>query len=84
MTLEEFMAWCKTSPHRHVHLIGEYADEKKVNHVTVGQWQSFIQRNLRPARLLSPYTDEQIATAMTQLNTARKDYLRKWTLETLF
>ena len=81
--LEEFIIWCKKSTQRHIHIIADYADEKKISHETKDQWQQFIKRNLRPARSLSPYSDKQIGEAMRKLNEAKKDYLTDWTLETL-
>lgn len=82
-TLEEFIIWCKKSTQRHIHIIADYADEKKVQFETKEQWEQFMKRNLRPARSLAPYSDEQIGEAMEKLNKARKDYLTDWTLETL-
>ena len=81
--LEEFIIWCKKSTQRHIHIIADYADEKKMQFETKDQWQQFLKRNLRPARSLSPYSDKQIGEAMTKLNEAKKDYLTDWTLETL-
>lgn len=82
-SLAEFVTACRSSSRRYINLVGEYADELQLEHSTKGQWQSFLTRNLRPARLLAPYTDEQIEWAMQELNSARGDYLTKWTLETL-
>jgi hypothetical protein len=83
MNLAQFLVWARKSSQRHIQLIAEYADEKKISPETMGQWYSFISRNARAARLLSPYTDDQIAKAMAELNKAKQDYLRRWTLETL-
>ena len=66
---------------RHINIIGMYAAQKEVFYQTRGQWASFIKRNLRVARLLSPYTDQQLAKALFDLKKA--DYLTRWTLETL-
>ena len=79
----QFVAWCRKSDQRHIRLIGEYADERKFQYTTKGQWASFIRRNLRAARILSPYTDDQLSEAMGKIDGAKKDYLKKWTLETL-
>ena len=83
MDLQKFIEWCKRSPQRHINIIADYADEKKVAFETKGQWQEFIRRNLRPAKSLAPYTDRQIGEAMAKLNKAKKEYLTDWTLETL-
>lgn len=82
----EFVKWCRASPLRHIQLIAEYADEKKIDFNTKAQWREFIKRNVRAARVLSPYTDEQIAKAMSQIEKAtqgERGYITRWTLETL-
>ena len=81
MTLSQFMEWCKKSPLRHINIIAEYADEKKIDFTTVGQWREFIRRNVRPAKTLSPYSDDQIEKAMLKIE--KSQYITRWTLETL-
>lgn len=83
MNLQEFIVWCKKSPQRHIQIIADYADQKKANFITRGQWDEFIVRNLRAARSLAHYTDEQIEKAVKEILEAEKDYLEKWTLETV-
>lgn len=84
MILQEFIDWCHKSPQRHIYLIGEYADTIKPNFKNRGQWESFIKRNLRPAKDLSPYDDDQIEKAMVEIQKAQGDgWLKKYTLETL-
>lgn len=89
LLFEEFYKKCKESKRRDMHIIADYADEKKIRYTTKGQWQNFIKRNLRPAQQLKVYTDEQIGKAMSSLqsNLKSKDnpdgFISKWTLETL-
>lgn len=86
MNLDEFVTWCRRSPHRHIILIAEYADQKKLAFATRGQWDSFIRRNLRAAKLLAPYDDRQIAAAMGKLEDKQSGdnaYITEWSLETL-
>ena len=86
MDLELFLKWCRESKQRHINLIAEYADERQIKYTTKGQWRSFIKRNVRPAKQLAPYNDEQINKAMTALSKEKKEnggYISKWTLETL-
>lgn len=86
MLLPEFVDWCRGSPHRHINIIAEYADEKQLNFETKEQWKQFIGRNVRPAKRLSPFTDDQISQAMTKLNSDKKEndgFITRWTLETL-
>lgn len=83
MTLSEFVGWCRGSTQRHVQIIGEYADEKKLNFTTKGQWQALIKRNVRAARQLEPYSDKQLSEAMERIDRDKADFLKRWTLETL-
>lgn len=86
MTLQEFLKWCRASTQRHVRLIAEYADERGVKHTTKGQWRQFITRNLRAAKSLAPYTDDQIGKAIKLLLKDTKEqggFMTKWTLETV-
>jgi len=83
MSLKEFGEWCKKSSSRHVRLIADYADEKKVDFTTKGQWNGFIARNTRAASLLAAFSDDQLAEAMSRLKKAESGYLGRWTLETL-
>jgi hypothetical protein len=84
MTLKDFFTWCNKSPQRHIRLIGEYADTIRPGFTTRGQWESFMKRNLRPAKDLSPYTDEQIEKAIVAIQKAMGEgWLKKYTLETL-
>lgn len=86
---DEFVAWCRGSPQKHIRIVGEYADEKEVDFITKGQWYSFLTRNVKQATLLAPYSEEQISKAMDGIANAkrteknRNGYLTKWTLETL-
>jgi len=85
MTLDEFVKLCRKDKNRHINLIAEYADEKKVGFKTYGQWRLFIVRNVRPARDLSHFDDDQISKAMKRIDQAKNGdrYLTKWTLETV-
>lgn len=81
MNLQEFVDWYKKSPQRHIRIIADFADQKKAEFTTKGQWQAFADRNMRAARDLSPYTDEQIAKAVKAI--LKSDYIEKWGLETV-
>lgn len=89
MTLEEFVKKMRESPLRHINIIGEYADQIKPSFTTKDQWKVFINRNVRAANELSPFTDDQIKHAYTKLeenvksDKNPKGYITKWTLETL-
>lgn len=87
MTAQEFVLMCRGSQYRHIRLIAEYADEKKLTFATRGQWREFGKRNMRAARQLVPYTDRQLERAMSEIDKDMKDrpggFISKWTLETL-
>lgn len=86
MLLPDFLVWCRASPQRHVRLVAEYADERKLTYTTKGQWRQFITRNIRAAKALAPYSDEQITKAMKKLLVDTKEnggFMTKWTLETI-
>ena len=84
MNTEEFIAGCRKSGQRHVNIVGEWADELKLNgeYKTRGQWHEFLKRNLRIAKRLSVFTDEQISGAMVEVDKA--EYIDKVTLETVY
>lgn len=88
-TLDEYVDSMLKSPQRHIQILGNYAHEIKPNFKTKGQWYAFTQRNVRAARLLTPYTDDQIADGFERIRENMKTeknpkgYLTRWTLETL-
>ena len=81
MGLKEFKKWTQASKQRHIQLIGDYAEEKLLTYTTKEQWTAFIKRNLRPAKQLAPFTDDQIEAAAREMYGA--DYITKWSLETI-
>ena len=89
MTLEEFVDTMRKSPQRHVQLIGEYAEERKPDCNTKGQWRAFTKRNLKVARQIAEFSDEQIADAFERMQKDlrskddRKGFITKWTFETV-
>lgn len=93
MTLSEFIVWCKSSPHRHVQIIGEWAEAEEPEYKTRGQWVSFIQRQLKPAKQLIAFDQNQLQKAYEKMlkDVVRKDprtgktigFITKYTLETL-
>lgn len=88
-SLEEYVKSMRESPQRHINLIGEYADEIKPTFTTKPQWKVFTTRNLRPAKQLSYFTDEQIEKALNLIEKNKKTvknpkgFITEWTLETL-
>lgn len=67
-------------PRRHIQIIGVWIKEKGLRPENAEQMQSIIRRNLRPARLLNGYTNEDIKETIEALK--RTEYLKKFTLET--
>jgi len=84
MNTKEFCDWCWKSPQRHIQIIGSWADLNEMRLNTLGQWRGYIKRNLRAARELEPYDDDQMQVGWSKLQKARQEgYLTKFTLETL-
>ena len=86
MTLQEFVLMARGSAYRHIRVIAEYADERKMKFTTRGQWREFGNRNMRAAKQLVPYNDRQIEKAMKRMEQDFKErggFISKWSLETL-
>lgn len=89
MTLESYVASMRSSPQRYIRIIGEWADELKPSFTTKAQWKVFTGRNVRVAKQIEPFTDEQMANAMAtiQKNTRSpnnpRGFITEATLETL-
>ncbi|PIS14455.1 hypothetical protein COT64_02580 [Candidatus Shapirobacteria bacterium CG09_land_8_20_14_0_10_39_12] len=66
---------------RHIQIIGVWIEEIRLRPENTEQIQSIIRRNLRPARLLNGYTNEDIHETIEALKNT--EYLRKFTLETV-
>jgi len=82
MDLKEFVEWTKKSKQRHIQLIGSWAETIQVKFKTKSQWDVFIKRNLRAARLLEPFSDQQIIDAFADIEKS-STWLQKFTLETI-
>lgn len=91
MTLDEYVTSMKSSPLRHVQIIGEWAEAEGPKFTTKGQWHSFTSRNARIAKTLTPYSSEQIEKAyhlmlkdVVHTERGKKvGFISKYTLETL-
>ncbi len=93
MNLEEFREWTRSSPQRHIQVIGEWAGAEELTYTTKAQWTVLIKRNLRPAKELISYSEDQLQNAYTKMlkdvkhkdkNTGKEvGFLSKYTLETL-
>lgn len=89
MTRTEFVKKMRESPQGHMKFLAEYADEKKINFQTKGQWRMFIGRNVRPASRISKYSEEQISTAFEEMKKDvkseknKKGFITKWGIETI-
>jgi DNA-binding MarR family transcriptional regulator len=66
---------------RHIQIVGLWIKERDLQPENAEQMQSLIKRNLRPARLLNGYSNEDIQETIKVLKNT--DYLRKFTLETV-
>ncbi len=85
MSLKEFIEWCSKSSQKHIRIIGNWADTIEPDFQTKKQWESFIKRNLRPAKNLEPFEDKRLIEGFRKIQEAAKEgWLKKYTLETLF
>lgn len=84
MDLKEFLEWCAKSPHKHINIIGEWADTVKPEFRTQGQWTEYIKRYARAASALVPFDHDQLERGFEHI---KKGIDGKWltvyTLETL-
>lgn len=89
LNLDDYISKMRSSPQRHIQIIGEYADQIRPKFTTRGQWSVFTSRNLRAAKELSPFSDKQISDAFKKVEKNIKSeknpkgYITKWGLETL-
>lgn len=77
--LKEELEKMKNDKQRHIQMIGEYLEEKKVPIETKQQLAHAIKRHVRAARQLADFSDARIEWASAK---ASRDY-PEWTLETL-
>lgn len=85
MNEAEFIEWCRKSKQKHIRFIGEWADTTHPRLTSYYQWQSYIKRNVRAAKLAEPFSEDQIAEALSEIDQAIKDkWLTNFTIETLF
>jgi len=85
MNLTQFVEWCKRSPHAHIRIIGEWAETvpPEIELDTVAQWEAYIKRHLRPAKVLVAFKREQLEMGFEEIKKSR-GWLKVATLETLF
>ena len=89
MSLPDFVLLARGSAHRHVRLVGEYADERQIKNETRGQWRQFTHRNIAVASRLAPYNDDQLSNAISRLKDDFEAMERKqggspkWCMETI-
>lgn len=91
LSCEEFITSCRSSPQKHIQVIAEWAEGEQPTHTTRGEWKSFINRNLRAARLLSVYTIPKIEKAYQlmlndverKINGKKVGFITRYSLETI-
>lgn len=84
MDLVQFQKWCEISPSRHIQLIGDYAGIEKPDFKSKNQWKVFIGRNVRAAKKLESFSNEQLEKATKAMEKEKKEgWLKKPTMETI-
>lgn len=79
--LEEEIEKLITDSRRHIQIIGLWIKERDLRPGNTEQMESLIKRNLRPARILNGFDDEEIKETIQVVKNT--DYLHKFTLETI-
>ena len=79
--LPSFLDRLLTDKKRHIQIIGVWVKEKGIDLSNKDIYNSVIKRNLRPAKLLIGYKDEDIVETIKVVK--RTDYIKKFTLETV-
>lgn len=73
----DFKLWCdwlKSSKQRHIQIIGHFAEDTQPDIRSYEQGQVYIKMNVRAAKDLSVFDDDQIAEAMERLLSANYFY----------
>jgi hypothetical protein len=78
----EYIGSLISNKQRHTHIIGLYWLKRGFKHPNVEAARSAFRRDMRPAKALTGYTDEQILATMDYFdNMPDRDFV--WTLETI-
>lgn len=80
-SLEEEIQKLKDSPRRELKIIGWFISVKKIPLKSKDQVSTTIRRHLRAAKLISPFSKQQIEIAE---DAADRQIGNKWTLETIY
>ena len=78
-SLSEEIKKLEESPRRDLNVIALYLEQRKPDLRTREQFNVALRRHLRPAKLLSPFNDDQILRAVGKV----KHEFPGWTIETL-
>lgn len=79
--LKDYLELMKTDPKRHIQIIAVWIEAKGLKPDNKDQVQSIITRNLRPAKLLVGYKDDDIIETVKIIRNT--DWIRKFELETV-
>lgn len=80
-TLEAWAEYLKGSSDRALNIIGFYVENRRPDIRSYDQAQVFLKRNIKPARELSVFTNDQLESAVEKI--IRRDYITDWGLETI-
>lgn len=80
-SLDKKLNILKNARRRELQIIGIWIEQKGLKPQNEEQFQSIIKRNIRTAKLLKGYSDEDIIDTIKKLK--KTDYLTKYTLETV-
>jgi len=72
MTLEQLKRWCDKSDRPYIRIIGEWAVATEASLTMKSQWEVYISKNVRDAKELSKFSEEQIQSAFSQVEEEKK------------
>ena len=72
MTREQLKRWCDKSDRPYIRIIGEWAEATEANLTMKSQWEVYISKNVRVAKELSNFSEEQIQSAFSTVEEERK------------
>lgn len=72
MTREQLKRWCDKSDRPYIKIIGEWAEATEANLTMKSQWEVYISKNVRVAKELANFSEEQIQSAFSEVEQEKK------------
>lgn len=72
MTREQLKHWCDKSDRPYIRIIGEWAEATEANLTMKSQWEVYISKNVRVAKELANFSEEQIQSAFSEVEEEKR------------